>query len=297
MSWIKASKKRLGMETMIQAKEARRLMIRRNRRARRKDNSLKRLPRCIRKKRCQTEACPVCRLLFRRDLVRQCNGLGFDEMQWTRVSFVPDRMLWKPGMLFEVEIERFREALRKRLERSGLANLIMVGALDLSSNTFENEEIGWQGHYYVLIMAPNSPKLRRAFMEAIKPDPSVKEPFQFRSVRPGEFLNCLTYAYKNDFYRRSGYFEKRLRKDGTPRKNVVPQRLRGPQSVELETWLSGYPVGARLFLRNIRRAKSPGAARFTLHLAKPIRDEERICPRVSKACSLKPLSRGGADDG
>lgn len=297
MSWIKASKKRLGMETMIQAKEARRLMVRRNRRARRKDKSLKRLPRCLRKKRCQTEACPVCRLHFRRNLVRECKKLGFDEMQCTRVSFIPDKMLWKPGLLSEVEIKKQLEALRKRLERSGLADLIMIGALDVSFNTFENGEVGRQGHYYVLIMAPNTPELRKAFMDAIKPDPSVKEPFQFSDVKPGEFLNCLTYAYKNDFYRRSGYFEKRLRKDGTPRKNVVPQRLRGPQSVELATWLSGYPVGARLFLRNIRRAKSPGAAQFTLNLAKPVRDDERICPRVSTASSLETLSRGAADDG
>jgi hypothetical protein len=272
MSWIKASKKRLGMETMIQAKEARRLMLRRNRRARRKDKSLKRLPRCIRKKRCQSEACPVCRLLFRRNLVRECKELGFDEMQWTRVSFIPDKMLWQPGMLFEVEIKRCNEALRKRLERSGLADLIMIGGLDVSFNTFENGVVGWQGHFYVLIMAPNTPKLRRAFMEAIKPDPSVKEPFQFRSVRPGEFLNCLTYAYKNDFYQRSGYFEKRLKIDGTSRQNAVPQRLRGPQSAELGSWLTGYPVGARLFLRNLRRGRSPLYARFSLHLAEPFRD-------------------------
>ena len=297
MSWIKASKKRLGMETMIQAKEARRLMLRRNRHARRKDKSLKRLPRCSPKKRCQSEACPVCRRKFRLNLVRECKRLGFDKMHFTRVSFVPDKMLWAPGALHQVDIKACLEALRKRLERSDLADLIIIGGLDVSFNTFGNREVGRQGHYYVLIMAPNTPKLRGAFMEAIKPDPSVKEPFQFSDVKPGEFLNCLTYAYKNDFYRRSGYFEKRLKVDGTPRKNAVPQRLRGPQSVELATWLSGYPVGARLFLRNIRRAKSPGAARFTLHLAKPVRDNERICPRVSKASSLKTLSRGGADDG
>ena len=297
MSWIKPSKKYLGMESMADAQQARRLMLRRNRHARRRDKSLKRLPRCIRKKRCQTEACPVCRLLFRRNLVRQCKELGLDEMQWTRVSFIPDKMLWKPGMLPEVEIKRCNEVLRKRLERSRLADLFMIGGLDVSFNTFENGEVGWQGHYYVLIMAPNTPKLRRAFMEAIKPDPSVEKPFKFRGVKPGEFLKCLTYAYKNDFYRRSGYFEKRLKVDGTPRKNAAHQGLRIAQSRELATWLSGHPVGARLFLRNIRRAKSPGAARFTLHLAKPIRDDERICPHVSKASSLETLSRGAADDG
>lgn len=297
MSWIKPSKKYLGMESMAEAKQTRRLMLRRNRHARRKDNSLKRLPVCNRKNRCQTEACPVCRLLFRRNLVRECKKLGFDEVQFTRVSFIPDKMLWQPGMLPEVEIKRQLEALRKRLERSGLADLIMIGGLDLSFNTFENGEVGWQGHYYALIMAANTPELQRAFMEAIKPDPSVKEPFQFSDVNPDDFFKCLTYAYKNDFYRRSGYFEKRLKKDGTPRKNAAHQGLRGPQSVELATWLSGYPIGARLFLRNIRRAKSPGAAHFTLNLAKPIHDDERICPRVSKASSLETLSRRGADDG
>jgi hypothetical protein len=176
MSRIKYFEKQLGMETMIQAKEARRLLLKQNRRARRKDKSLKRLPVCNRKKRCQTEACPVCRRKFRLNLVFQCERLGLDEMQWTRVSFIPDKMLWKPAMLPEVEIKKQLEALRKRLERSDIADLVMIVGFDLSFNTFENEEVGWQGHYYGLIMAPNTRKLRRAFMEAIKPDPSVERP-------------------------------------------------------------------------------------------------------------------------
>lgn len=272
MSRTKYFEKQLGMETLIQAKEARRLLLKQNRRARRKDKSLKQLPVCNRKKRCQTEACPVCRRKFRLNLVLQCERLGLDEMQWTRVSFIPDKMLWKPAMLPEVEIKKQLEALRKRLERSDIADLVMIVGFDLSFNTFENEEVGWQGHFYGLIMAPNTRKLRRAFMEAIKPDPSVERPFWFKQVKPGDFLKCLTYSYKNDFYRRSGYFEKRPKTDGKARKRTSPQALSGRRQLELASWLAGHPVGARLFLRNIRRAKSPVYAQFTLHLAKPIRD-------------------------
>ena len=109
-------------------------------------------------------------------------------------------------------------------------------------------------------------------MEAIKPDPSVEQPFWFEQVKPGDFLKCLTYSYKNVFYKRSGYFEKRPKTDGMARKNAAPQGLRGRRQLELASWLAGYPVGARLFLRNLRRAKSPVYAQFTLHLAKPFRD-------------------------
>lgn len=287
----------LGMETRADALEARRVMRGRNRRARRKDKTVKRLAVCNSKKRCQTEACPVCRLLFRRNLVRECKRLGLYKAQFTRVSFVPAKMLWQSGTLHKVDIKACIEALRKRLERSGITDLVMIGGLDLSFNTFENGEVGWQGHYYVLIMAKSTPELRRAFKEAIKPDPSVERPFSFAEVTPGEFSKCLTYAYKNDFYKRSGHFEKRLKNDGTPRKRTSSQALSVAQSRELDSWLAGYPVGSRLFLRNIRRAKSRYAAHFTLNLAKPIRDEERFCPRVSKAIPLEPLSRGSADDG
>ncbi|GAB5464174.1 hypothetical protein [Hoeflea alexandrii] len=272
MSSNRTFKQRLGMETLIQAEEAQARMLRRNRKARRKDKSLRRISRCKRKNRCQTEACPVCRYRLRLNLIRECRRLGFDKAPFTRVSFVPDKMLWAPGTLHQVDIKGYLEALRKRLDRSALADLIMIGGLDISFNTFENNAVGWQGHFYILINAVDTAELRKAFTDAIKPDPSVERPFAFEKVNAHDFFKCLTYAYKNVFYRRSGHFEKRLKNDGTPRRRTSPQTLSNPLSIELDSWLAGYPVGARLFLRNVRRGRSPVYARFALHLAKPFRD-------------------------
>lgn len=250
---VKEKKARLKL--LIQAQEERlnavpRVMV------------VKKIKQCTPKKPCLNEACPLCCRTFRKSLVESFVKASLDNGVWTRVSVIPDNLLIPQYELSKYDLKAIIGRLNKRIERSDLKDAIIIGGIDISFNTFGNEVQGWQLHLYFLINRPKTrgleDKLRGVFNEGAIRSFSLKEiksyghPSQYRL----DLGKAISYAYKNNFNRRSSYLESRLKTDGTPRTNVRSQPLKNHQGLELFAWLSHDKIGARLFLRNIKRLRA-----------------------------------------
>lgn len=219
---------------------------------------------------CHQEHCYRCRLEFRRSLVLEALRLGLDDGVFTRASIIPTNSLYPEGRLEDVNLPALVGRFSKQLERSAFADAFVIGGIDFSFNTFKNEPLGWQAQLYLLINREHTPQLDRDIRSAFPAASDAYRPYTIGPVEDGDLLRCLTYSYKNEFWTRSGYEEPlRKKKDGSPRLNDDYLPLKVARRVELGFWLSKYPVGARLILRNARRANPPNKP-LRLTPSKPI---------------------------
>ncbi len=208
---------------------------------------------------CGREGCPVCMRTFREQLLMEAYRLGLHDAVWTRASIVPAGWRVQPGKLENFWLKKAVRLLRKWLERSEIRDAVVIGGIDVSFNTFGNQALGWQFHVYFLINRPKSEALRQAIKSAFRLDPNVRFPLTLKEVRATEFAKTLSYSYKSTFKRSSGYIEKRrMKADGSPRKNSHPLPLPLGKLRELSSALAQYPIGSRLILRNAIRTTSPG---------------------------------------
>jgi hypothetical protein len=280
MTYQRSLEKLLGMETAEEAETSWKLLCKRVRKAGLESSGLAKLLKCSNWTPCLTEACPKCRRLLRENLVGESCRLDLPNASFIRASLVPDGMTWAPGTLGDVYLTRVIQNVRKRIERSDLADKIIVGGLDVSYNSSSNRVQCLQGQLYLLINSDDKRRVEKEIRDTFEFGSSAYRPISVASVKDGDFLKCLTYSYKNDFYQRSSYLEKRPKKDGTPRMRTSPQALSVAQSLELATWLADYAVGSRLILRNIKRVTPPKSPKLILQLKKPIVGKRSACRQV-----------------
>ncbi len=205
---------------------------------------------------CHSEACPVCTRRFRMEILRSARDLSFGSHEWVRVSVIPQNMRFAAGELSNLRLIATLKAIRRRTQRAGLGNRLLIGGLDLSWNTVENSDGHWQAHYYALISGIADANLANSVKLIFKPCSEVLRPIHTQRVQQPLPGACLTYLYKAEFYARSSYPETRLRVDGTPRQNVRPNRLPADRRTELIEWLGTNEIGSRLLLHGLRRNRS-----------------------------------------
>jgi hypothetical protein len=199
------------------------------------------LQRCRKGNRCNSGACDVCERHFRLRLLRQLMPILASRPHWTRASIVTADLLFAPGELAQVDLNALRRKISKRFERWSRRNRIVIAAIDISSNSQDNNAIGWQLHLYMLLEGEHV----RAVKATFRPEPTARVPYHFKQVTGA--IKPISYLYKSIFWRRSRYTlygrEYRIRK--------LP--LKPPELRELCEFLGRYPVGARLILRGLRR--------------------------------------------
>jgi hypothetical protein len=175
-------------------------------------------------------------------------------------------MRFRSGELENANLPRIVQSTRRAISRSKFGHVLVLGAIDISFNVFNNDEGTFQLHLYLLINEPYSEELANAVRKAFRKEPTALRPFSIAPVQKGEFFKALTYAYKNSFYRRSAYVEKRRKRDGSPRTNVQSQRLSKRPARDLDQLLLPLNVGCRLILRNAQRVRP----KWRLHLKVPL---------------------------
>ena len=211
---------------------------------------------------CKLEACPVCLLHFRRGLMNEAMNNDLRCGGWSLAVVIPESHLYRRDELYKADLPKLIRSVNKCIERSGLGDVMVIGGIDVSFNTFSNNEIGWQLEVQLLINRPCSDELRAQVRSAFRLARNAQRPVVVLPVKPGSdnFFRCLTYVYKSMFSLRSGYLVPNRRgPEYLPEKRVRDLPLKAPQVVELADWLGQYPIGARLVLRNIKRVSPPGA--------------------------------------
>jgi hypothetical protein len=200
---------------------------------------------CRKHHRCGTEACRVCMREIRLWWAGEAVKIILQRPYWTRCSVITKGLLVPYGQLAKFDLTAAVKRIRKRLERSKSRDRIVLGGLDVSLNIESNVIKGWQFHLYLIVDGQNDAKLQQAIRDAFPPEPTAQVPYDFAQIT--DPLDVITYAYKADIKRRSGY----LGNDGKHR--IADQPLKGADIRELAPFLSRYKVGARLILCGVRR--------------------------------------------
>jgi hypothetical protein len=203
------------------------------------------LRRCRRHHRCGTEACRVCMREFRISWLGEAIKIMAQRPHWTRCSVITKDLLIPYKQLTNFDLDAAVKRLRKRLERSGVHDRLVLGALDVSLNAEKNVITGWQWHLYLLIEGQNDEALKQSVKDAFPPESTAFEPYDFAQV--SNPIEVVTYTYKSLFQRRSGYNTSQ----GNHR--AKGQGLKGSELRELLSFLAKYKVGARLILRGVSR--------------------------------------------
>jgi hypothetical protein len=196
--------------------------------------------------RCGSEACRVCMRDFRLWWVGEATKIMVQRPDWTRCSIIPMGLLVPYGRLHTFDLEAAIKRLRKRMQRSALRGRVVLGGLDISLNLENNVIAGWQFHAYLIVEGwKEDSQLQQAIKDAFPPEPTALVPYDFEEVT--DPLAAITYAYKADIKRRSGF----IGKDGNHHTKDLP--LKGSDIRELGAFLAKYKVGARLLLAGVRR--------------------------------------------
>jgi hypothetical protein len=203
------------------------------------------LANCCKSYRCETEACPVCMREFRVGWTGEAVKIVMQRPHWTCCCIITEGLLVPYGQLAKFDLHAQIERLRKRIGRSDLHGRVVLGGLDLSLNLENNVIVGWQFHAYLIVEGENDAKLQQAVKKAFPPEPTALVPYDFAEIT--DPLRAITYAYKAQIKRRSGF----VGKNGNHRTKDLP--LKGADIREMLPFLAKHKVGARLILCGVRR--------------------------------------------
>jgi hypothetical protein len=200
---------------------------------------------CNKNHRCETEACRVCMREYRIGWTGEAVKILLQRPDWTRCSIITKCMIVGYGQLANFDLHAEIKRLRKRIQRSALHGRVVLGGLDVSLNIENNVIVGWQFHPYLIVEGKDDASLERVVKDSFPPEPTALAPYDFADIT--DPLKVITYAYKAQIKRRSGF----VGKDGNHRTDDLP--LKGADIRELLPFLAKHKVGARLILCGVRR--------------------------------------------
>jgi hypothetical protein len=233
------------IETFEDAKQWRRIHRNKLRHTRRQRRVARTLGKCRPGHRCETEACRVCMREFRVWWAGEAVKIMLQRPLWTRCSVITNGLLVPYRQLWQFRLSAEVKRIRKRLQRSKIHGRVVLGGLDISLNIENNVIVGWQIHPYLIVEGQNDAALQEAVKKALPPEPTALVPYDFVEIT--DPLEVITYAYKAEIKRRSGYV-------GTHGNHLTKdQPLKGGDIRELVPFLARHKVGARLILCGVRR--------------------------------------------
>ena len=236
-------------ETFDKAKEARDKLIRRLRKGGHEHQKLaKKLSRCKKGRRCWSGACPVCMRRFRRWFASQALSIIKEQDAPLLVTFVPSKVDLKRGQLLTLDVRKMIENLRKRLAHTDVANVIVLGAVDISFNVSDNnhDDGYWQPHFHVVATGVSKHTLKTVLDPIYNREDNTPRPLKIKHVREN-LPRTILYTFKPGFSRRSRF--KKL--EGGPGTKTLP--LKPPEVREAALFADSISITDRQFLRNIRR--------------------------------------------
>lgn len=169
------------------------------------------------------------------------------ERSLLRVSIIPKGGRLAPGELLDFDLDQHIKSRRRALQRSLPSNIAVIGGVDVSYNTMNNEDPHWQVHGYWLLLTNDSAELREKIRKGCPPEPTAARPYCFKPVEPEDYAQVLSYAVKASFNWRSSYTDEHGMANS--RNNKLPKE----QAIEAALFLDRFPISSRLVLKRIRR--------------------------------------------
>lgn len=210
-----------------------------------------RLMACHRDRRCRSAACHVCARRFRvwwtSTLARQ---IDISSQSWFSVSIVPANLAYQRGELRSFDPKRFKDRLRKQLDRSSLTRSVAAGGIDFALQHYPDRNPKWRPHAYLLIQSGGSGRIKGAFDGHYPIDEDTPRPIRITQIKKSrnDALKVASYSYKSLFANRTHVEGRRQSRD------TEKPPLTLEQEAELAPFLDRYGFGGRLFRRGRCRA-------------------------------------------
>jgi hypothetical protein len=186
---------------------------------------------------CERTYCPGCARTFRRYITGETLRLHSESN--TKVWVLVILLEAAPrGKLQDLQIDRYRHSLRKRLDRAGLAHVPVVGGFEMIYRARSKE---WVLHIN-LVMFGGDEKAIAKFEEGFRDDDLYRPVERVLVEDPAE---QLSYVLKFMTYHRPH------QQRGPKKAKAVP--LNPAEHLELVRWMDQYEFSDHLFLVNARR--------------------------------------------
>jgi hypothetical protein len=186
---------------------------------------------------CEQTYCPRCARNFRRHITGELLRLNSEAGDRPLILVVLLQQATR-GQILALDIQRYRQSLRKKLDRAGLGEVPVVGGFEM---VYQAGPKQWVLHVNLVLFGGKKKAIRR-FKDGF---PDV------RSVRQDELtdpVKQLSYVLKFTTYHRP--YEQR----GVKKSKAVP--LNPSEHFELVEWMAQYEFTDHLFLFNARRRGS-----------------------------------------
>jgi hypothetical protein len=188
-----------------------------------------------RRLRCEQTFCPSCARQFRRWLVGEVLGSTNARLEPGHIITV---LLARAAAIHELDPEPFRHLLRKRLDRTGLRDAVVIGGFEI---VWRSSDKQWVLHANLLILGPRGPAIAR-FEDSFSSS-DLARPTQ--TVLLKDLPEQVSYLLKFTTYHRP------FRQTGSRRSPAKP--LNAKQHIALVSWMWRQPFADMLFLYRVRR--------------------------------------------
>jgi hypothetical protein len=187
--------------------------------------------------RCERTYCPTCARAFRRYITGEMLRLQSEFKAKTRILVILLEVAPR-GKLQDLQIDRYRHLLRKRLDRAGLVHIPVVGGFEMIYRARSKE---WVLHINLVMFGGNEKAIAK-FEEGFRGE-NLYRPVQHTTVDdPAE---QLSYVLKFTTYHRPH------QQRGSKKAKAMP--LNPSEHLELVRWMARHEFSDHLFLFNARR--------------------------------------------
>ena len=186
---------------------------------------------------CERTYCPRCARAFRRHITGELLRLHAEFKTRPSVLVVLLEAASR-GKLQDLEIDRYRHSLRKRLVRAGLVHVPVVGGFEM---VYRARSKQWVLHINLVMFGGNEKAITK-FEEGFRDD-GLYRPVERAPVK--DAAEQLSYVLKFTTYHRPH------QQRGPTKAKAVPLNL--SEHLELVRWMARYEFSDHLFLFNARR--------------------------------------------
>ena len=150
------------------------------------------LENCCSKDRCNSPACAVCNWFKRRNHTKQMRRKFKSSKCEFHVTIVPVDQYYKPKELRKIKIERLKDNLRKRMERAGINDALVIGSIEVEYK-FKKKRMCVHWH---LIFG----NCTKADIEKLRRHYPKERQLKKTLIKPGEENKTYQYGLKNSTF-------------------------------------------------------------------------------------------------
>lgn len=228
----------------------------------------KKLNRCLSGKHgdCNSGACLKCGRSNRLELLEQIDPYLKNAIESKFLTLALDKFAVPKNDLNNYDLKKIASIYARKLRDKLPSNMIIIGGVDVSLNSFKNDEYHWQVHIHVLIIKiakGRTIKDARKSLKKIVKNSKIPRPLRLDQTEKKTINEAVTYCLKSWFSWRSGYSNTDNTNSGSSKKETKNISLPIKDEMYLRLWLDRWSMPERLVLVGATNKKSPKSIKLS----------------------------------